>query len=131
MSIDLTNERDVVEDFIGEIPFNVLVLADYNFYTLVDEIKNAFNTKKSPTMSITLSVFLLLILFPPPPAQQILQDVNKTPLFLITYAMQLITNLALPPQDSSQPTIPQSIEVFIAYIIFGLVLSIIIYYKVN
>ncbi|MEJ2776053.1 hypothetical protein WIW90_07485 [Sulfolobaceae archaeon RB850M] len=45
MSIDLTNERDVVEDFIGEIPFNILVLANYNFYTLVDEIKNAFNTK--------------------------------------------------------------------------------------
>ncbi|MFP3202310.1 MAG: hypothetical protein RXR43_08735 [Sulfolobus sp.] len=57
MSVDLTNEREVVEDFIGEIPFNVLVLANYNFYTLVDEIKNAFNTKKSPTMSITLSVF--------------------------------------------------------------------------
>ncbi|MFP3226634.1 MAG: hypothetical protein RXQ80_06925 [Sulfolobaceae archaeon] len=64
MSIDLTNERDVVEDFIGEIPFNVLVLANYNFYTLVDEIRYAFNAKKSPTMSITLSVFLLLILFP-------------------------------------------------------------------
>jgi hypothetical protein len=84
LSIDLTNERDVVEDFIGEIPFNVLVLANYNFYTLVDEIRYAFNAKKSPTMSITLSVFLLLILFPL--AQQILQDVNKTPLFLITYA---------------------------------------------
>ena len=83
---------------------------------------------KSPTMSITLSVFLLLILFPL--AQQILQDVNKTPLFLITYAMQIITNLAQPPpQDSSQPTIFQSLEVFIAYIILGLALSIIIYYK--
>ena len=45
MSIDLTNERDVVEDFIGEIPFNVLVLANYSFYTLVDKIKYAFNTK--------------------------------------------------------------------------------------
>jgi hypothetical protein len=64
LSINLTNERDVVEDFIGKIPFNVLVLANYNFYTSVDEIKNAFNTKKSPTMSITLSVFLLLILSP-------------------------------------------------------------------
>jgi hypothetical protein len=65
LNVDLTDERDVVEDFIGEIPFNVLVLANYNFYTSVDEIKNAFNTKKSPTMSITLSVFLLLILSPP------------------------------------------------------------------
>ena len=43
--------------------------------------------------------------------------------------MQIITNLTQPPQDSSQPIIPQSIEVLIAYIIFGLVLSIIIYYK--
>ncbi|MFP3226633.1 MAG: hypothetical protein RXQ80_06920 [Sulfolobaceae archaeon] len=43
--------------------------------------------------------------------------------------MQIITNLAQLPQDSSQPIIPQSIEVLIAYIIFGLVLSIIIYCK--
>ncbi|MFP3065000.1 MAG: hypothetical protein RXR59_05630 [Sulfolobus sp.] len=96
MSIDLTNERDVVEDFIGEIPFNALVLANYNLLiitlcTLVDEIKNAFNIKKSPTVSITLSVFLLLILSPPP---QLSKYVS------ITLSVFLLLILSPPPQLS-------------------------------
>ncbi|BCU68890.1 ABC transporter permease [Stygiolobus caldivivus] len=90
---------------------------------------------KSPTISITISIFFLLIIFPL--IQQIMQDLKKSPFFIITYALQIILVLAQPKIPNidgitspiSAPPLNESIEVFIGYLIFGVVVSIIIYKK--
>ncbi len=93
---------------------------------------------KSPTISITVSIFILLIAFPL--AQSIMGDLNKEPFFLITYALEVITNLAqrtYPPHVVSvtgdsvtyNPTVPESVAVFLAYLALGTVASLVIYKK--
>ncbi len=85
---------------------------------------------RSPTISITISTFLLLIIFPL--IQQIMEDVHKTPTFIITYALQIISSLAQPdgiPSIDSSPSLSESVEVFIAYLIVGVLASVIIYKK--
>ncbi len=96
---------------------------------------------KSPTISITVSIFVLLIGFPL--VQSIMGDVNKEPFFLVTYALQSITDLAertypphvvrtLSPVGDSvayNPTVPESIAIFLAYMVLGIVLCLVIYRK--
>ncbi|QGR15988.1 ABC transporter permease subunit [Sulfurisphaera ohwakuensis] len=99
------------------------VLSLLSFVTLFSAIV------KSPTISITISIFILLIIFPL--IQQIMEDLHKTPFFVITYALQIILALAQPNITPfiSSPSLSESIEIFVSYLIFGVIVSMITYKK--
>jgi len=50
--IDLSNENDIFEDFVGEIPYNLLLIANINLWTLKETITSSL--KEIPTAKYLL-----------------------------------------------------------------------------
>jgi len=119
--------------------WEILGISVLGIVSLVSFVSLFSASVKSPTVSITISIFVLLIGFPL--IQSILGYLNMEPFFLITYALEAITNLAektYPPHVvktvglngdsvSFNPTIPESVVIFMAYLIVGVVLCLLIY----
>lgn len=95
---------------------------------------------RNPTVSITISIFVLMIIFPL--ISTIMQEVNKEPFFLITYALQAIPYLAekiypahvvtQPSLDGRvvvtyNPTLLESVLIMLGYLLLGMVIGLIIY----
>ncbi|BFH74589.1 hypothetical protein SJAV_25330 [Sulfurisphaera javensis] len=116
------------------IAFSIFGMASLLAFT------SLFSTlSKNPSISITISIFVLLIIFPL--IEAILTDIQYEPWFLIIYGLTVISNVAEPTypphilkevttngiQRIYNVTIPESIEILLSYFIISILLSIIVY----